>query len=64
MEDTMLATNVIRAWKDEEYRMSLSQAELALLPEHPSGLIELSDEDLGMEEAPRTTISTAPFADY
>jgi mersacidin/lichenicidin family type 2 lantibiotic len=64
MEDIMLATEIIRAWKDEEYRKSLSQAELALLPEHPSGLIDLSDDDLGMEEAPRTTISTAPFAEY
>lgn len=60
----MLATHIIRAWKDEEYRISLSQIELALLPEHPSGVIELSDDDLNYQEEPRTTISTAPFAEY
>jgi mersacidin/lichenicidin family type 2 lantibiotic len=38
--------NIIRAWKDAEYRQSLSPAERALLPEHPAGLIELSDADL------------------
>lgn len=60
----MLATHIIRAWKDEEYRMSLSQEQLALLPEHPSGMIELSDQDLSAVYEPRTTISTAPFADF
>ena len=34
--------NIIRAWKDEDYRLSLSEAERALLPEHPAGLIELA----------------------
>jgi mersacidin/lichenicidin family type 2 lantibiotic len=34
--------NIIRAWKDEDYRLSLSEAERALLPGHPAGLIELS----------------------
>jgi mersacidin/lichenicidin family type 2 lantibiotic len=43
---TMSVLNTIRAWKDAEYRQSLSPAERALLPEHPAGLIELSDADL------------------
>lgn len=38
--------DVVRAWKDEEYRLSLSEAERAALPNHPAGLIELSDGDL------------------
>ena len=38
--------DIIRAWKDPEYRRSLSEAELASLPGHPAGLIELSDTDL------------------
>jgi mersacidin/lichenicidin family type 2 lantibiotic len=38
--------DIIRAWKDEEYRNSLSDAERAQLPEHPAGLIELPDEEL------------------
>jgi mersacidin/lichenicidin family type 2 lantibiotic len=35
--------DVIRAWKDQEYRLGLSEAQLAILPEHPSGLIELEN---------------------
>ncbi len=37
----MTTANVVLAWKDEEYRASLSLAEQALLPAHPAGLIEL-----------------------
>ena len=39
--------NIIRAWKDEEYRRSLSEAERALLPSHPAGLVELTEADMG-----------------
>lgn len=39
--------DIIRAWKDESYRQSLSQEELASFPENPAGLIELTDMDLG-----------------
>jgi mersacidin/lichenicidin family type 2 lantibiotic len=42
----MSHVSIIRAWKDEEYRLSLSEAERALLPEHPAGLIELADAEL------------------
>jgi mersacidin/lichenicidin family type 2 lantibiotic len=38
--------NIVRAWKDEEYRLSLSDAERSRLPENPVGAIELSDTDL------------------
>jgi mersacidin/lichenicidin family type 2 lantibiotic len=38
--------DIIRAWKDEDYRLSLSEAERALLPEHPAGLIELAAAEL------------------
>ena len=40
--------DIIRAWKDEDYRNSLSKEELAQLPESPVGEVELSDEDLGV----------------
>lgn len=36
----------IRAWKDEAYRLQLTEAEQAELPENPAGLIELSDEEM------------------
>jgi mersacidin/lichenicidin family type 2 lantibiotic len=38
--------DIARAWKDEEYRRSLSDAERAQLPPHPAGLIELTENDL------------------
>jgi mersacidin/lichenicidin family type 2 lantibiotic len=43
----MSRRKIIRAWKDEEYRLGLSEAERALLPAHPAGLIELTDAELG-----------------
>jgi mersacidin/lichenicidin family type 2 lantibiotic len=42
----MNTRNIIRAWKDEEYRLSLSESERALLPAHPAGTIELGDAEL------------------
>ena len=42
----MTHLDIIRAWKDEDYRLSLSDAERALLPAHPAGLITLTDTQL------------------
>jgi mersacidin/lichenicidin family type 2 lantibiotic len=42
----MSITNVIRAWKDADYRSTLSQEELAKLPANPAGTSELSDSEL------------------
>ena len=42
----MSKKDIIRAWKDEEYRNSLSEAERSALPAHPAGLVEIRDEDL------------------
>ena len=60
----MSIKNIIRAWKDEDYRLSLSEAERALLPEHPAGLIELSGAEMdgvngGMASASASTLSAA-----
>jgi mersacidin/lichenicidin family type 2 lantibiotic len=38
--------DIVRAWKDEEYRNSLSSEEQAMLPANPAGSLELSDADL------------------
>jgi len=40
----MSVDRIIRAWKDPDYRKSLSPEELAVLPENPAGvpLAELS----------------------
>ena len=37
--------DIIRAWKDESYRLSLSDAARALVPESPVGPVELRDAD-------------------
>ena len=42
----MLPEKIIRAWKDVEFRLSLSEAERAQLPEHPAGLTELTEQEL------------------
>jgi mersacidin/lichenicidin family type 2 lantibiotic len=39
--------NIIRAWKDEAFRNSLSDKAQALLPENPAGLVQLTDTELG-----------------
>ena len=38
--------DIIRAWKDESYRASLSTQEQAMLPENPAGALDLSDAEL------------------
>ena len=39
-------SNLVRAWKDETYRQSLSTQEQAVLPVNPAGAIELTDAQL------------------
>jgi mersacidin/lichenicidin family type 2 lantibiotic len=40
--------DIVRAWKDDVYRQSLTAEEQAMLPENPIGEYELSDADLEM----------------
>jgi mersacidin/lichenicidin family type 2 lantibiotic len=42
----MSSEKIIRAWKDLEYRLSLSAAERAQLPDHPAGLAALTEKEL------------------
>jgi len=42
----MSKIDVIRAWKDDEYRSALSLDQLAALPANPAGPLEIGDEDL------------------
>jgi mersacidin/lichenicidin family type 2 lantibiotic len=42
----LMKLDIVRAWKDESYRASLSEEQLALLPINPIGEVELSDSDL------------------
>lgn len=38
--------DIVRAWKDENYRQSLSEEQRSLLPANPAGEVELNDADL------------------
>ncbi len=38
--------DVVRAWKDENYRQSLNEEQLNTLPSHPAGELELTDDEL------------------
>jgi mersacidin/lichenicidin family type 2 lantibiotic len=37
---------IIRAWKDKQFRESLSEEQRAQLPANPAGLVEIDDEQL------------------
>ncbi|MBO3462203.1 mersacidin/lichenicidin family type 2 lantibiotic [Aetokthonos hydrillicola Thurmond2011] len=37
---------IIRAWKDENYRQSLTEDERSQLPANPVGMLELTDSQL------------------
>ncbi|MEQ8467100.1 mersacidin/lichenicidin family type 2 lantibiotic [Coleofasciculus sp. E1-EBD-02] len=38
--------DIIRAWKDEEYRQSLSEEQRSQLPENPAGSLELAEQEM------------------
>jgi mersacidin/lichenicidin family type 2 lantibiotic len=37
---------IVRAWKDEDYRLNLREVERAMVPESPVGTILLADANL------------------
>jgi mersacidin/lichenicidin family type 2 lantibiotic len=41
-----MTVDIVRAWKDVEYRQSLTPEELASLPPHPTGAYILTEEEL------------------
>lgn len=41
-----MSIDIIRAWKDDTYRQSLSEEQLSLLPANPAGEVELAESDL------------------
>jgi mersacidin/lichenicidin family type 2 lantibiotic len=54
----MSQPDIIRAWRDVEYRLSLSEAEIARIPPHPAGYSEILNEVL--MDGPTGSIS--PFS--
>mgnify|MGYP002682714417 FL=1 len=39
-------TSIVRAWKEDEYGQSRSEAGQAALPQNPAGMVELTDGEL------------------
>jgi mersacidin/lichenicidin family type 2 lantibiotic len=58
----MSELSIIRAWKDEGFRRSLGEAERARLPEHPAGLIDLTDAELDLTSGGRQPAPTTNWA--
>ena len=56
----MNALDIIRAWKDEAFRNSLTAAQRAALPANPAGMVELSETDLDAVVGGAAKTSTAP----
>lgn len=42
----MKKNQILEAWRNEEYYLSLSAEERAQIPEHPSGLLNIEDDIL------------------
>jgi mersacidin/lichenicidin family type 2 lantibiotic len=60
----MLKANIVRAWKDPEYRASLSADERAKLPAHPAGVIELEPAALTRVVGGGGELVAAPLKTY
>ncbi|MEQ8384702.1 MAG: mersacidin/lichenicidin family type 2 lantibiotic [Coleofasciculus sp. A1-SPW-01] len=54
----MANIDIIRAWKDEEFRNSLSEEQKAQLPDNPAGLVDLTDEEINGVQGGFTFAST------
>jgi mersacidin/lichenicidin family type 2 lantibiotic len=45
-KQTLSVNEIIRAWKDRQFRDSLSDEQRTQLPANPAGLVEIDDEQL------------------
>ncbi|MGI0493746.1 mersacidin/lichenicidin family type 2 lantibiotic [Alkalinema pantanalense CENA528] len=57
----MSQENIIRAWKDADFRNSLNRDAKTVLPDNPAGLIQLNDTDLGAIGAGMATDTWCPI---
>jgi mersacidin/lichenicidin family type 2 lantibiotic len=60
----MLKAKIVRAWKDPQYRASLSAEERANLPAHPAGMIELEPAALTRVVGGGEGLAAAPLKTY
>jgi mersacidin/lichenicidin family type 2 lantibiotic len=66
-EKIMSNIDIIRAWKDEDYRNSLTEDQRSQLPENPAGMLELSNSEMeslkgGMMNNPSAACTRVPYA--
>lgn len=57
-KERKMAVDIVRAWKDPEYRKTLSPEELASVPPPPAGSADLTDEELSKLAGSRDTRTT------
>jgi mersacidin/lichenicidin family type 2 lantibiotic len=62
-QQTMSYKKIIRAWKDANFRDTLSEEQCALLPEHPAGTVELTDAQLGKAAGGKNIPSSYRYGD-
>ena len=55
----MSTADVVRAWRDPEYRSTLGAAERAALPDYPASSLELGDDEREAGGSP-TTMTGGP----
>ena len=53
----MITNDIIRAWKDRDYRDSLNDEQRALLPDNPIGEVLSDDELQGVDGAGTWTLT-------
>jgi mersacidin/lichenicidin family type 2 lantibiotic len=58
----MATIDIIRAWKDESYRASLSAEERAAIPANPAGPVELTDMDLDAASGGNAEFTQNPYS--
>jgi len=61
LEVVMSKTDVVRAWRDREYRASLSSDELAMLPPNPAGELHMSDVRFHRASGPSKSNATTAW---
>lgn len=60
----MTTNQIVRSWKDEDYRLSLKSEELSLITDNPAGLIELTDSELLGVEGGSDTLAVCLWTIY
>jgi mersacidin/lichenicidin family type 2 lantibiotic len=60
----MSVSNIIRAWKDDEYLASLTPADRAMLPANPAGVAEVRDAFRPQDPAYSLTCTKLECSNY